>query len=298
MNGILIIDKPEGFTSFDAVAVARGCLHERRVGHTGTLDPMATGVLPVLVGSATKAQPLLPDTDKEYEAGFQLGLATDTLDSSGKVLSRSDVRVSGKDIEALMPDFRGKIMQKPPMYSAVSKNGVRLYELARKGIEVERGERQVEISLFELTEFDEQTQQGRFRICCSKGTYIRVICDDIGRALGCGCIMTSLRRTAACGYRLNDTVTIERLRELAAENRAQELVRPVDSIFSMFGSVRISEKQAFRFNNGGALMLSRLRFQNEPEQGELLRVYDNEGVFLGLGIADREKEELAVKKRF
>ena len=298
MNGILIIDKPEGFTSFDVVAVARGCLHERRVGHTGTLDPMATGVLPVLVGSATKAQPLLPDTDKEYEAGFRLGLTTDTLDSSGRVLSKSDIWASRDDILALMPGFRGKIMQKPPMYSAVSKNGVRLYELARRGVEIEREERQVEISLFELTEFNEQTQQGRFRICCSKGTYIRVICDDIGRKLGCGCIMSSLRRTAACGYRLNDAVTVERLRELAAENRAQELVKPVDSIFSMLGSVSISEKQAFRFNNGGALMLSRLRLHEKPEQGELLRVYDNEGVFLGLGIADREKEEMAVKKRF
>ena len=141
MNGILIIDKPEAFTSFDVIAIVRGCMHERKTGHTGTLDPMATGVLPILLGSATKAQDIMPDTDKEYEAGFRLGITTDTLDITGKVLSSNNNAVSLEELEAVLPRFRGNIMQKPPMYSAVYKNGVRLYELARKGIEVEREER-------------------------------------------------------------------------------------------------------------------------------------------------------------
>ena len=150
MNGILIIDKPKDFTSFDVTAVVRGCMHQRKTGHTGTLDPMATGVLPMLLGSATKAQELLPDTDKEYEADFRLGLTTDTLDITGQALSRSEQRASKEELEALLPRFRGHILQKPPMYSAVYKDGVRLYELARKGIEVEREARPVEVQVLEL----------------------------------------------------------------------------------------------------------------------------------------------------
>ena len=197
MNGILIIDKPQDFTSFDVIAIVRGCMHERKTGHTGTLDPMATGVLPILLGSATKAQELLPDTDKEYIAEFRLGMTTDTLDITGKTLSTSDAEVTREQLEEVLPKFRGDIMQKPPMYSAVYKDGVRLYELARKGIEVEREERPANVSLLELTHFDEAAQSGSLKISCSKGTYIRVICDDIGRLLGCGCVMTSLRRTRA-----------------------------------------------------------------------------------------------------
>lgn len=298
MNGILIIDKPKDFTSFDVTAVVRGCMHERRTGHTGTLDPMATGVLPMLLGSATKAQDLLPDTGKEYEAGFRFGMTTDTLDITGRVLSRSGVRTDRAGLESVLPQFRGDIMQKPPMYSAVYKDGVRLYELARKGIEVEREARPANVSLLELLDFDEESQSGRMRISCSKGTYIRVICDDIGRVLGCGCVMTALRRTRACGYTLEDAVPLARLRELAPLGRAEELVRPVDSIFSCFDSVMISEGQTRRFKNGGALTLGRLKRLREPDDGKLFRVYGFDGEFLGLGVVSMEKQELAVKKRF
>ncbi len=298
MNGILIIDKPEAFTSFDVIAIVRGCMHERKTGHTGTLDPMATGVLPILLGSATKAQDIMPDTDKEYEAGFRLGITTDTLDITGKVLSSNNNAVSLEELEAVLPRFRGNIMQKPPMYSAVYKNGVRLYELARKGIEVEREERPAEVSLLELTHYDENERCGSLKICCSKGTYIRVICDDIGRALGCGCVMTSLRRTRACGYTLEDSVTLAKLRELAPIGKAEKLVRPVDSIFSGYGSIKISEKQTIRFKNGGTLMLSRLKSAENKADGEFVRVYGYDGEFIAIGIIDKKNQQLAVKKRF
>lgn len=298
MNGILVIDKPTDFTSFDVVAVVRKTLHEKKTGHTGTLDPMATGVLPILLGSATKAQVLLPDSDKEYRAEFKLGLTTDTLDITGKILSESSLRVSAEQIQNLLPLFRGDIMQKPPMYSAVSKDGVRLYELARKGIVVEREERPVNISKLELTSFDEEKQCGTLTISCSKGTYIRVICDDIGQKLGCGCVMTALRRTRACGFTLDDAITIDTLRSLGGSDEIQQYIRPVDSVFSCYKSVYITEKQAVRFGNGGGLMLSRLHGLSAAADGTLYRVYGSDKTFLGLGVVNTEKQELAIKKRF
>ena len=221
MNGIIVIDKPSDFTSFDVVAVVRGTLHEKKLGHTGTLDPMATGVLPVLIGRAAKAQSLLPDTDKQYVADFRLGITTDTLDITGKVLSEKSSSITEEELLLSLEPFRGDIMQVPPMYSAVSKNGVRLYDLARQGIEVERDARPVHIGELTLLGFDAAAQSGSLRITCSKGTYIRVICDDIGKALGCGCVMTALRRTAACGFTEADAVSLDRLRELANENRIE-----------------------------------------------------------------------------
>ena len=300
MNGIIVINKQKDFTSFDVVAVARGILREKKIGHSGTLDPMATGVLPVLIGKAAKAQSLLPDTDKEYQADFRLGMTSDTLDIWGTVLTQSESRCSEADIEAVLPEFRGNIMQTPPMYSAIQKDGVRLYDLARQGIEVERQARPVCINKLELLGFDEETQSGRLLISCSKGTYIRVICDDIGKALGCGCIMTSLVRTRACGFTLDDAVSLDTVRALATEgpSRLEEFVRPVDSVFSGYPLVRLSEKQSVRFRNGAPLMLSRLKDITAPEDGALYRVYAQNGDFLGLGIISTEKEELSVKKRF
>ena len=302
MNGIIVIDKPQDFTSFDVVAVVRKTLHEKKIGHSGTLDPMATGVLPILIGKAAKAQSLLPDTDKEYCANFRLGITTDTMDMTGKVLSQSECSLSRDDLEAVLPGFRGDIMQIPPMYSAVSKNGVRLYELARKGIEVEREARPVTISTLELLSFDESSQSGSIRISCSKGTYIRVICDDIGKKLGCGCVMTALRRTKACGYELSDSITLEKLKQLAEEGKEESVIRPTDSIFGCFPRVTASEKQTFRFLNGGGLMLSRLKELKNIKDGAVYRVYGTVNgtpeTFIGLGITDLEKQELSVRKRF
>ncbi len=295
MKGILIIDKPQAFTSFDVVAVVRKSLHEKKVGHTGTLDPMATGVLPILLGSAAKAQVFLPDTDKEYVCEFRLGIATDTLDITGTVLKECPSAVRTADIERVLPLFRGNIQQKPPMYSAVSKDGVRLYELARKGIEVEREARPVTISELELLHFDETAQCGQLRLACSKGTYVRVLCDDMGKALHNCCTMTALRRTRACGFTLADAIPLAEVRELG--EAAQKYLRPVDSLFAHLPALTVSEKQAFRFGNGGGLLLSRLRGLSDAADGTLYRVYDG-STFLGLGVVHAEKEELSVAKKF
>ncbi len=297
INGIIIIDKPRDFTSFDVIAVVRKTLHQRKTGHTGTLDPMATGVLPVLLGCATKAQDLLPDTDKEYLADFTLGITTDTLDITGTVLSKQPSAVTTKQLLDVLPQFRGNIMQKPPMYSAVSKDGVRLYELARQGIVTEREARPVTVSVLELIRFDENTQSGTLKVSCSKGTYIRVICDDIGAQLGCGGVMTALRRTRACGYQLQDAITLDRLRELAQSDGIGQYIRPVDSVFSAYPRISITSAQEVRYCNGAGLMLSRLYGIAAPEDGALYRVYCGER-FLGLGTIDLKREELSVKKRF
>lgn len=297
MNGIIVINKQQDFTSFDVVAVVRGILREKKTGHSGTLDPMATGVLPVLVGRAAKAQSLLPDTDKEYEADFRLGITTDTLDVWGTVQSETASSCSAGDVLKALEPLRGDIMQTPPMYSAVQKDGVRLYDLARQGIEVERRPRPVHIGRLELLSFDEETQRGRLLISCSKGTYIRVICDDIGKALGCGCIMTALVRTRACGFTLEDAVTLRELEAMKNEGRAEELIKPVDSIFRCYDRIYISEKQSVRFRNGGGLSLDRVRSVKDRTDGRMYRVYDGR-TFLGLGIIDASKEELSVKKLF
>ena len=192
MNGIIVINKPSGFTSFDVVAVMRGIAKTRKAGHTGTLDPMATGVLPILLGNATKAQSLIPDSSKEYIADFRLGITTDTLDITGKIIEEKKSEISEREISDVLPEFTGNIFQIPPMYSAVQKDGKRLYELARQGIEVEREKRKVTIYKLELLEYDEKAQTGRLLTGCSGGTYIRTLIDDIGKRLGCGGVMTAL----------------------------------------------------------------------------------------------------------
>ena len=296
MNGILIIDKPTDFTSFDVVAVVRKSLHEKKTGHTGTLDPMATGVLPILLGTAAKAQIYLPDTDKEYICSFQFGFATDTLDITGKVLDKCPSDIKKSDIEEILPQFRGDILQKPPMYSAVSKNGVRLYELARKGIEVEREARPVTISKLELLDFDESTQSGKLQIACSKGTYIRVICDDMGKALNDLCTMTALRRTKACGFDESQAIPLQKVRELGAEN-IMPYIKPVESLFTHLADIHITDKQAFRFSNGGSLSLSRLNGISDRTDGTLYRICHND-MFLGLGSVNADTGELEFEKKF
>lgn len=298
MNGIIVIDKENGYTSFDVVAKMRRICGEKKIGHTGTLDPMATGVLPILIGNATKAQSLLPESDKEYEATFSFGITTDTLDITGKVLSQTESNVKSEDLEAVLPQFRGDIMQLPPMYSAVSKDGVRLYELARKGLVTEREARPITVYKLDLLNFDEQLQSAQILVKCSKGTYIRSICDDIGQALGCGAVMTSLRRVTACGYTLDDAITLEKAKELSENGMLEEYLRPTESVFACYPSVKVTEAQAVRFKNGGGLMLSRTDVDDDSENGAYYRVYNSSDVFLGLGYVNKEKEELSVKKQF
>lgn len=298
MTGVLILDKPADFTSFDAVAVCRRLCHERKIGHTGTLDPMATGVLPLLLGKATRAASLLEDTDKEYEAGFQLGVSTDTEDSTGKVLETNEAPVSRETLESLLPQFRGEIMQIPPMYSAVSKDGKRLYELARKGIEVEREARPVTIFKLELTEYNEISREGKLVVSCSKGTYIRTLIADLAKAAGSLGVMTALRRTKACGFTLADAITLDEAKSLSEAGTLEEKLRPVESLFVHLPAVTVSPAQATRFGNGGQLDLNRIGAfrKKKPEIGGAFRVKTEDGIFLGLGKI--EEEQLSILKLF
>ena len=299
MNGVILIDKPAYFTSFDVVAVVRKITGQRKTGHTGTLDPNATGVLPILLGSATKAQDLIVNHDKTYIADFRFGLTTDTLDIWGKVLSEQKSEVTRADILNVIPKFTGEIEQIPPMFSAVQKNGQRLYDLARKGIEVERESRKVTVYGLELLEFDEETQIGKFEISCSKGTYVRTIIDDIGRLLGVGGVMTGLRRISACGYKIGECITLDKARQLAESGELEKYISSVESLFESYGYVVVSEAQARRFSNGGALDTERTYLKKlDVENGQIFRVKDRENKFLGLGIVDAQNKLLKIYKLF
>ena len=225
-SGIVIIDKSPGWTSMDVCAKIRGILKEKRVGHGGTLDPMATGVLPVFVGQATRAVEFAENGEKEYIAGLRLGLVTNTQDTSGETLETHPVTVDRAALEAVLPRFTGPITQIPPMYSAIKINGQKLYDLARKGKEVERKPRNITIFELELLEQVSETDY-LLRCRCSKGTYLRTLCHDIGQALGCGGTMFSLRRTMAAGYTLAEAVSLE---DVQAQGEA--LLRPVESMFT------------------------------------------------------------------
>ena len=247
-SGIVIIDKPGGWTSMDVCAKLRGILKERRIGHGGTLDPLATGVLPVFVGSATKAVEFAEKGDKEYLAGLRLGVETNTQDITGQVLSTRPVTAGQAELEGALPAFTGPIMQVPPMYSAIKRNGQKLYELARAGKEVHRDPRPVTIHALELLG---RTEEGDYllRVRCSKGTYVRTLCHDIGAALGCGGCMSSLRRTMAAGFTLEQAVTLERVQEEGAA-----LLLPVDRFFGGLPAYRIpSPRQERLCRNGNSL---------------------------------------------
>ena len=301
MNGVIVINKPQQFTSFDVVAVMRRLCGQRKIGHTGTLDPMATGVLPILLGNATRAQDILPDSDKEYEAGFMLGKTTDTLDIWGETVSENGSSVLQNDIANVLPEFTGDISQTPPMYSAVKKDGVRLYDLARKGIEVEREPRMVRISELELLSFDEETQTGKLRILCSKGTYVRSLIDDIGQSLGCGAVMTSLVRTKACGFTLEDARSLDEIKDLtnagAESEKALALLRTTELLFDGYRRITVSEAQAKRFSNGGALSLDKL-YAKGLVDGQLVRICGRESGFIGLAKIDTEKTAAVIYKLF
>lgn len=297
MNGVLIINKPQQFTSFDVVAVVRKLSGQRKIGHTGTLDPNATGVLPLLLGNATKAQDIVPNHDKEYVADFKLGITTDTLDIWGTVTSEKESNVTKAELENALSDFRGDIMQIPPMYSAIQHNGQRLYDLARKGIEIERESRPVTIYTLEILEFDEKNQTGKIKVACSKGTYIRTLIDDIGNKLGSGAVMTALNRTTACGYKIEDAVTLDEVKALAEAGQLEEKIADAETLFLNYGYVAVSDAQAKRFHNGGALDVNRTYLEKlKPENGTIYRVKDHNHNFLGLGIV--QDELLKIYKHF
>lgn len=270
-NGILIIDKPAGWTSMDVCAKLRGIYHEKRVGHGGTLDPMATGVLPVFIGRATRAVEFAVDSEKEYIAGLKLGVVTNTQDTTGEILEERPVTVTRCDLEAALARFTGDLEQIPPMYSAIKIDGKKLYELARKGKEVERKPRSVTIHALEIVD-----QQGdnlyTLRVLCSKGTYVRTLCHDIGQALGCGGCMSSLQRVKAAGFTLADSVSLEAVQS-AADPAA--LLRPVDSLFQDRKRLVVDRRTEKLICNGMTAVLPHL------DSGEY-RTYAIGGKFLAL----------------
>ncbi|MCR5636022.1 MAG: tRNA pseudouridine(55) synthase TruB [Clostridiales bacterium] len=297
MNGVIVIDKPKDYTSFDVVAIVRKVSGEKKIGHTGTLDPMATGVLPILLGSAAKAQSVLPNTDKAYKARLKLGLTTDTLDITGKVLTNQNSNIRKEEFENALKRFFGRQNQIPPMFSAIKVDGVRLYDLARKGVEIEREAREIYISKLVLNEFDFEAQTAQIEVVCSKGTYIRSLIDDIGKALDCGAVMTGLRRTCACGYNTDDALEISALKEMSKTD-IEALLKPTESIFYSYPQISVSEAQATRFYNGGALDIERTALKNTSEDKKIYRVKTKDDVFLGLGITDLSDGIIKVFKHF
>ena len=279
MDGILCLDKEEELTSFLCCSLVRRLLKVKKAGHAGTLDPMATGVLPILVGRATRALDWLPVHDKRYTAEVQLGLVSDSLDIWGSCRETGAAFPSPAAVEAALSTFRGDILQIPPMLSALKKDGVRLYEMARQGVEVERTPRPVTIYALEMLEYDQASGRLRLDCLCSKGTYIRTLCDDLGRALGCGAVMAGLRRTMAAGYTLDQCVTLEEARALADAGGLEDRLLPIESAFTVYPALTVTDAQATRFCNGGALALERLR---EPVH-DTVRVKAPDGRFLGLG---------------
>ena len=296
MNGIICIDKPEGFTSFDVVAKLRGITKIRRIGHAGTLDPMATGVLPVFIGRATKACDMLPDSDKEYEAEFRLGVVTDTQDSTGAILSECEASFSTAEVEAVAATFSGEQEQIPPMYSAVKVDGKKLYDLARQGIEVERKPRKITVYKIELLSFDEKTQSGKLVISCSKGTYIRTICHDLGQKLKCGAIMTALRRTRAAGFSLSDCITIEEAQRLSDPEVLAEEILPIDRVFAFMDRLDLSKRKAELFLNGVKLDGEKLSYNGSDS--DIAVFFDGKFIATAYIAEENGKRVLRCHKQF
>ncbi len=275
MNGILIIDKPSGWTSQDVCAKLRGALHEKRVGHSGTLDPLATGVLPVFVGRATRAVEFAENDRKRYTALLRLGLVTDTQDVSGNILETRPVNVTEADLLSVLPAFTGPLWQIPPMYSAVKIGGRKLYEIARRGESVERPPRR--ITVYALACLGRTEEGFLLEVECSKGTYIRTLCHDIGQRLGCGGVMASLRRTRAGAFDIQSAHPLSQVVERAEQGDLEGLLLPVDSLFSALPAFTVSEIQERQCRNGAP-------FPVELPDGRY-RVYAPSGAFLLVGQA-------------
>ena len=269
MNGIVIIDKPAGWTSQDVVSKLRGVFKTRRIGHGGTLDPMATGVLPVFVGRATRGVEFFEHAEKIYETVLRPGITTDTEDITGTVLTQTACSITAEMVEAVLPRFRGDILQVPPMYSALKINGQKLYDLARKGKEVERQPRP--ITIHELTLLGMEADGIRLRVHCSKGTYIRTFCKDIGEALGCGGCMAELRRVRAGEYTIEEAVPLQVLLDT---DKPEEYLRPVDSMFRNYPQVTLTPNQEKRCRNGNSFSM--------PLEDGTYRAYGQNGEFLML----------------
>lgn len=287
LNGVICMNKPKDFTSFDVIAKMRGILKEKRLGHTGTLDPMATGVLPVLVGRASMAADFLPDHDKEYLASFKLGIKTDTEDITGKITEKYNGKFPSREaLENVLAGFRGEIKQIPPMYSAVKVDGRKLCDMARKNITVERKARTVTVYSLSLISYDENTGEGEINAVVQKGTYIRTLINDIGEALGTHGVMTSLVRTKACGFSLSDTVNFDELQKIADNGGDfSSVVIPVSEILSCYEKVCLTPEEERLYRNGIRLTTERINAENKSG---IVRVFGGKGFFALGEIKDKE----------
>lgn len=280
LNGIIVIRKEAGYTSHDVVAKMRGICRQKKIGHTGTLDPQATGVLPVCLGSGTKLCDMLTDKDKEYVTELLLGVETDTQDTTGQILRESQVNVSGEEVRTAVMSFQGKYSQVPPMYSALKVNGKKLYELARAGKEVERQAREVMIHEIEI--LDMMLPVVKLRVACSKGTYIRTLCADIGTKLGCGGTMQSLQRTRVGNFDLERAVTLSELEQIREEGRLEEILFPVDSVFANCPRLHVKQEFTKLVDNGNSFYPNQTAEQITYDSGEWVSVYRENGGFVGV----------------
>jgi len=300
LSGVIVVDKPQSITSHNVVSRLRNILNQRRIGHGGTLDPLATGVLPVFVGRATRASSFLLDSDKSYTASFKLGITTDTQDINGTVLSKSEKLPSHGELCDALGKFVGKQMQTPPMYSAIKVGGKKLYELARSGIEIERQSREIEIYMIKLVEEKCIPSDGLYTIwvSCSKGTYIRTLIHDIGQFLGCGAVLTALRRTSAGPFDLSMAKTLDEIEQAKSDGSLESIITPVDTLFSGYPAV-ILDSRAERLCRDGALIpLPSTDAQHDADA--LYRVYGPQGDFLMIGkvISRDGKKFLKTVKNF
>ncbi len=280
LTGLILLDKPAGFTSFKAAAALRRIYGIKRVGHTGTLDPMATGVLPILIGRATKFCSLVLESDKRYTATVKLGITTDSLDITGTVLNRVTPNVSDEQLKNALLHFCGEYDQIPPMFSAIKKDGVRLYELARQGEEVERTPRRVKIH--EINLLERNGDEFVIDVVCSKGTYIRSLADDLGKYLGCGACLTALRRTKTAQFVISQCATLEQI-----ESDPEKFLLPAETAVNYLSEVKLSDGQARRFVNGGEISIERVKLINLPSDGEILRVKHGDKL---LGLAEYQNK--------
>lgn len=304
INGVINVYKEKGFTSHDVVAKLRGIMKQKRIGHTGTLDPDAVGVLPVCLGSATKLCEFLTDKTKEYEAELLLGVTTDTQDMTGTILTRQDVSVAEAEAEKVILSFIGKSGQIPPMYSAVKVNGKKLYELAREGKEVERKERLIDI--FELEIIQMSLPLIKIRVKCSKGTYIRTLCHDIGQKIGCGAAMQSLVRTEAGSFLLKEALTLSEIERLKKKDELEEKIIPVDFVLAEYAACIVKNEFKIIIENGNSFYRTQISFaegeENEDKSihadGQQIRVYDEDGRFYGVYKWKEEEERYVPVKMF
>ena len=282
MNGVIIIDKPLGKTSHDMVYFLRRITHIKKIGHTGTLDPNASGVLPMCIGKATKAAQMLTDTDKRYSVQMTLGAVTDTQDADGEILTTFDVNVTEEQLKETVASFEGEIMQIPPMYSAVKVNGKKLYQLAREGIEIEREGRKINIYKIDILDINLENKTLDMDVYCSKGTYIRTLCHDIGQKLGCGAYVSKLRRTQSGLFKAEDSYTVGQIEKMADEGTLESAIIPVDELFGEYEKIAVTNDVAQKIKNGMTLRLAGI------EEGKKYRVYDKNSNFLSISYGEKD----------